>query len=543
MPRRAEVEAPVVSAGQTVRAPQWQEVELVLDGPGPTTGAANPYVDVEAWVDLVQESGRTIRRPVFWDGSSTYRVRFASTERSGTWRWTVHAASAAHRFVPTAGELEAAPADPGHVHPALRHGFATIPSGSRGLVHADGTPAFLVVDTAWALPFRATPEDVETYAADRAAKHFTTVFLMAVQPDMDARGPRGRGVDEGFDVAFEDLPSGRLEQLNPDYWRSFDRLSAILVEHGLTPALAPVFQGFGWKGLRTAGSAVGAEDYARFCRYLVARYGARPTIYLVGADGTGEEPGIEAGGSEIEAWDAYGQPAGLHYRPHSANRAHQDAVWLDFQSCQTGHDGDHTPDRLATMWGHQPPKAIMNGEPTYEHSGGRGKATGWWQGHEAWSNVCAGGVLGVAYGAASLWQWRLSPEEEGHSPFFLAEHAGWREALDFEGSRYVGLVGHILRGLPLRDASPCWDVLLRSRGLLAPGKFFLSYAEHGGPWHFLDADGRIGDRYWVIDPTTGVLVDSGTRPRNHGSIPGEPERPAILICADEPPPVVRAQLG
>jgi hypothetical protein len=526
-----------------MRAPQWQEVEVVLDGPGPITGTARPYVEVEAWVDFVHEGGRTVRRPVFWDGGTTYRVRFASTEHGGTWRWAVHAASPDHPFAPAEGELQATTAVVGGAHPALRHGFATIPSGSRAMTHPDGTPAFMVVDTAWALPFRATTEDVTTYAADRAAKHFTTVFLMAVQPDMDARGPRARDVDAGFDVAFEDLPSGRLEQIGVDYWRYFDLLSAILVDHGLTPALAPVFHGFGWKGLRTAGSVVGAEDYARFCRYLVARYGARPTVFLVGADGTGEEQGIEAGGREIEAWDAYEHPVGLHYRPHSTNRAHQDADWLDFQSCQTGHDGDHTPDRLATMWAHRPAKAIMNGEPTYESSGRPDKATGWWQGHEAWSNVCAGGLLGVAYGAGSLWQWRLSPSEEGHAEFFLAEHAGWREALDFEGSRYVGLVGHILRGLPLQEASPCWDVVLRSRGLLAPGAFFLSYAEHGGPWHFLDADGRIADSYWIIDPKTGLLVGAGTRPRNFGSIPGEPERPAILICADEPPPVVVAQLS
>ncbi|MGI3780781.1 MAG: hypothetical protein ACRYG2_08375, partial [Janthinobacterium lividum] len=64
-----------------------------------------------------------------------------------------------------------------------------------------------------------------------------------------------------------------------------------------------------------------------------------------------------------------------------------------------------------------------------------------------------------------------------------------------------------------------------------------------GPWHFLDADGRIADRCWVIDPETGLLVGSGPRPRNSGSVPGEPDRPAILICADQPPPVVAAQLG
>jgi hypothetical protein len=80
----------------------------------------------------------------------------------------------------------------------------------------------------------------------------------------------------------------------------------------------------------------------------------------------------------------------------------------------------------------------------YEHTGRRGVAEGWWQGHEAWSNVCAGALVGVAYGAASLWPWRLHPDEPGHGAYVLCEGAGWREALDFEGSRYVGLVGKIL---------------------------------------------------------------------------------------------------
>ncbi|GAA3569089.1 DUF4038 domain-containing protein [Microlunatus spumicola] len=520
-------------------APRWRETEIVFTGPD----LENPYVEVEAWVDLVHASGETLRRPVFWDGCTTYRVRFASTWDSGAWRWTVGTASAAHRLEPASGVLEATRPTTPSVHPALDRGFPRIAPGARAMTHPDGSPAFLVADTAWALPFRATLEDVATYAADRAAKHFTAVLLMTVQPDMGARGPRGRDVPGGFEVGFEDLPDGHLNQIVTAYWQHLDRASAILVDHGLTPVLVPVFHGFGWKGLGSAGPVICAEEYARFCRYLVARYGARPAVYLVGADGTGEEQGVEAGGEEIERWDAYGQPVGIHHRPHSRLEAHQDAPWLDFRSCQTGHDGDHVPDRLATMWMHRPVKAIMNGEPTYENSGRPGKATGWWQGHEAWSNVCAGGLLGVAYGAGSLWQWRLSPEEEGHPEVFLAEDAGWREALDFEGSRYVGLVGHILRGLPLQDAAPCWDVLLRSRGLLVPGRLFLSYAEHGGPWVFLDADGRIPDRYWVIDPRTGRLVDAGTRPRNLGSIPGEPEVPMVLICADEPPPVVVEQLG
>ena len=63
-------------------------------------------------------------------------------------------------------------------------------------------------------------------------------------------------------------------------------------------------------------------------------------------------------------------------------------------------------------------------------------------------------LMGVAYGAASLWPWRLHPDEPGHGAYFLAEGAGWKEALDFEGSRYVGLVGKIVDDLPHHRGQP-----------------------------------------------------------------------------------------
>ena len=130
--------------------------------------------------------------------------------------------------------------------------------------------------------------------------------------------------------------------------------------------LQPVFFGFGWKGLDVAGPVVPPAEYARYCRYLVARYGAGPVVYLVGADGSGKEPQVPAGGEEIERWDCYGQPTGLHYRPHADNAQCQDADWLDFQWCQTGHTGEHVAERVADMWRNTPAKGVANGEPTYE---------------------------------------------------------------------------------------------------------------------------------------------------------------------------------
>ena len=524
--------------GDDMLAYPWREVEITLTA---ARDYANAYTDVEVWADFRHENGDTLRRPAFWDGGRTWRVRFASPVAEGRWMWrsscSVEDAGLARR----SGEVNCT-AGPDTDNRFYRHGFWRMSPGGRNLVHADGRPAVLAADTPWALPWRATEEQCRVYAADRQAKGFNAALLMSVQPDMHARGPRDRSADEGFDVGFEDLQDGHLNELNPAYFQTMDRLLAILVEHEIVPVLQPVFMGFGWKGLSVAGPLVPPAEYARYCRYLVARYGARPAIYLVGGDGSGYEPQVPAGGEEVERWDAYAQPAGIHYRPHADNRAYQDADWLDFQWCQTGHSGEHMPERVTDMWRNTAIKAVANGEPTYEHGGQRGKGEGWWQGHEAWCNLCAGGTMGVVYGAGSMWQWRLHADEPGHAPFFLGVGAGWREALDFEGSRYVGLVARILDGLPITDMQPDWEVTLGRRGLLVPGKLFIAYTSEGGPLKLFGED--IPPHYRVVDPRTGEVLGEGTLdPEWHPEglpntsvgmwVPDEGGGPRVYICCDE----------
>ncbi|MEV6592116.1 DUF4038 domain-containing protein [Streptomyces acidicola] len=511
--------------------PAWRETELSLTAERSHT---NPYLDVELWAEFTHvPTGTVLRRPAFWDGGSTWLVRFASPLASGLWNWRTDGNVDDPGLVGRTGELAVVAGE--SADRFQRYGFWRMSPGGRSLVHADGTPALLVADTAWALPWRATPDDVRVYAADRAEKGFNAVLLMSVQPDMHARGSRDRTEDEGFDVGFEDLKDGRLTDLNPAYFQYLDGLLDILGDHGLVPVLQPVFQGFGWKGRSVAGTVVPPEEYARYCRYLVARYGARPAIYLVGADGSGEEPQLVAGGEEIEAWDAYGQPCGLHYRPNGHNRAHQDAAWLDFQWCQTGHRGEHLPERVADMWRNEPVKGVANGEPTYENSGEKGKSSGWWQGHEAWSNLCAGGTMGVVYGAGSLWQWRLHSDEPDHEPFFLAPGCGWREALDFEGSHLVGLVGRILDGLPTTDLRPNWERAVGARGLTSEdGTLYIGYSERGGPlWLPAETAKGFPRSYRVVDPRTGETVAEGVLAADDTMIPDEGGAPRIFVCYDE----------
>ena len=280
-----------------------------------------------------------------------------------------------------------------------------------------------------------------------------------------------------------------------------------------------------------------AEDYARYCRYLVARYGARPAIWLVGGDGPATDAAVveqlDRAGRTIEEWDAYRQPTGIHYAPHAMNRTHQGAAWLDFQWCQTGHNGEHVPERVADMWRNLPVRAVANGEPTYENIAETGRAAGWWQGHEAWTNLTAGGTMGLVYGAGSLWQWRLHASEPGHQDWCTAPGAGWREALDFEGSRYPGIAGRILDGLPFAGMEPNWTYTYGRRGLAVPGRLFVLYLPEGGGTGILSLD--VPRPYRVFDPRSGKEVGSGrlpeTVPANVDS--GSRKEPRVIVFAVE----------
>jgi hypothetical protein len=452
-------------------------------------------------------------------------VRFASPLASGTWRWESFSAPRDPGLSGQTGELSVEETKPANSF--QRHGFWKIPPGHRNLYHADGTPALLVADTVWALPWRATHEQCEGYARDRQAKGFNAALLMSIQPDRNAHGPRSRTERDGFDIGFEDLPTGHINQVNIAYFQYLDRLAEILVEREIVPVWQPVFHGYGWKGLDTAGAVIPPLEYARYCRYLVARYGAQPAIWLVSADGDGLAPGVDPGGWEIERWDAYHHPTGIHYAPHQDPWAYQDRPWLDFQWCQTGHNGEHNPQRVAVMWEKRPVKAVANGEPTYEHIGKFGRAAGWWQGHEAWSNLTCGGTMGVVYGAGSLWQWRLDLQER-HQEWCMASHASWCEALDFEGSNYVGVISRIFDGLPFAEMMPDFQHTYGRAGLIVPGKLLLIYLPEGGDLVLARTDG-VPAEYRVIDPRTGEVISHG---RGHDPVPLSEGAPRIVIFCD-----------
>ncbi|GAB4403481.1 MAG: DUF4038 domain-containing protein [Bacteroidia bacterium] len=513
---------------------QWETYDLPLTATGTYE---NPYVDVEAWAVFTHEaSGDTLLRPAFWDGGQQWRVR-AALPLLGAWRWQTFSAPA-DAGLQVQGRLDVQPYTGSH--PLIRHGLLRMSPGGRNVMHADGTPFLLVGDTPWALPFRATTGMATTYARDRQAKGFNAALLMTVQPDQDARGSRERGQTGAFDVGFEDLAEGHLNQLNVAYFQYFDSLVAILVDHGIVPVYQPVFHGFGWKGLRVLGPTADPVEYRRYQRYLIARYGASPAFWLVSGDAHGKDPGVAPAGEETERWDAYAQPTGIHYNPFDdyqpdfmptdrcfhQNAAYQDAAWLDFQWCQTGHDGKHLYHKVARMYDQRPVKAVANGEPTYEGIHDPENGADWWQGEEAWMQLMYGGTMGVVYGAGAIWQWKYSGDEPGWDTW-CNSLVSWEEALTLPGSQYPGRLRQALADYDWLDIEKHPELAEGALCLAHPGALYVLFLPAGGTRTLTGLSDALPYRWF--DPVAGTWHVGGVTEGRAFSMQAPSEAPWVLV--------------
>ncbi len=519
---------------------QWATHEIMLLA---DADYAQPYETVEVAVVFSNEKGDTLRRPAFWDGEKVWKVRFAPPDTGSLWHWVsesnqpkdagLQAQRGGLRSVPSHSE-----------NTLFQHGLLKMSVGKRSVVHADGHPFLLVADTPWAIPFRATQDQVEHYATDRQQKGFNAALLMSLQPDMKAEGPVGRNTIGGFERAFLDLSEGHIKQLQPAYFQYLDSLVAILLEHEIVPVWQPVFHGFGWKGLDVLGNVIEPSEYVRYVRYLLARYGSYPAFWLIAGDNGGRDPGVKEAGEFLQMTDAYQQPTGLHYNPcddymaawavenplkHCMhfNQSFQAADWLDFQWAQTGHESKHQYHKVSRMYDNVPTKAVANGEPTYEGMNDGQNGLGWWQGEEAWMQLMSGGSMGVVYGAASLWQWKITADETGWTSW-AQQAASWQEAMEMEGATYVGLLGKILGQLPTTDIEKRTEWASNGHPLLAKkGLLYLSYLNQGGAVQIWDLPAGLSWQW--INPKNGTVVEQGVTQRDQ-LFTAPSREPWVLIC-------------
>jgi len=241
---------------------------------------SNALQDATLTVLFTSPLGETNLVYGFWDGGTTWRVRF-SPGQPGRWTYKTTCSDTSNRGLHSlAGEfLCTAPAGKSPFH---LHGPVQVALDHHHLEYADGTPFFWLADTTWDGIQTADPKTWELYAAMRASRLFT-VIQWAVNPGDDTRG----------ESAISGFPD-RIA-IDPVVFQQLDARLDVLSYSGLVSAIAPLVELE--PGQRFASPL--DDQAALFVRYTVARWGAEPVVWLLAFDGT--DPAL------VNRWKRIGQ--------------------------------------------------------------------------------------------------------------------------------------------------------------------------------------------------------------------------------------------
>ncbi|GAB2796426.1 DUF4038 domain-containing protein [Rhabdobacter roseus] len=395
----------------------------------------------------------------FWDGGTTWKVRFAPDE-VGTWSYTTRCSDSLNTGLHGQRGTFACTA-PSSRHAIFTKGSIIRPKASYYLSHADGTPFFYAACTAWNGPLKSTDEEWSTYLKDRAANHYNVIQFAATQ---------WRGCDKNSlgQVAF--TGSGRIA-LNPDFFQHLDKKIDEINAHGLIAApvllwALPAVQG---REL-SPGYYLPDDEAILLAKYLVARYGGHQVIWILGGDAEYLQ-GYEMRWKKIGR-AVFGKPhpgvTSLH--PHGRSwigKEYGQEDWLDIVGYQTGHNNSPstatwiTSGPVASEWAQIPPKVFINMEPCYEDitpaiNAPQVRNASYW-------SVFSTPVAGIAYGANGIWPW-LRPGEEilnHRKPHILRP---WDESIKLPGSVQVGYLADFMNKYPWWTLKPAPELLAEQPG-------------------------------------------------------------------------------
>lgn len=366
---------------------------------------SNPYRAVSATAQLTAPDGTGVRSiPLFWDGGTTWRVRF-SPDVVGTWQWRTQ--SDDRGLDGACGTFEVVPSD-------RRGSLEPMAGYPHHFQRQDGSPTWFLGETAWSLYVDDAGQAHDRAAAEhhidvRAAQGFNVVhsMLMSELGWSNAGGP-----------PFEDLAG---ERINPAYWQEVDRRLAYLNGKGMVAGLVLAWarkrredvEPFAWDRFPDL------ETKVRYARYIAARYGAYSVYWIVAGEwnaSTRWHDDVQqvrreylAIGDALRAADPHGRMIGIHPGTggvHSVREFSDAATWMSFGDYQQNYRELHGEVLASRSIG----KPVVNGEYAYylrdaRHDGRVDKPNSQSLDvirHATWDVVMAGGYVISGFGSTYL---------------------------------------------------------------------------------------------------------------------------------------------
>ncbi len=434
-----------------VQVPIWDRWEITFDA----SEVVGPAQDVDFQIMLTAPGGKQVQWCGFWDGASTWKVRFMPDEE-GTWSYTTASVPSIPGLDDINGSFESIPAQ-NEENRFLKHGSIKVSENGRHFVHADGTPFLWLGDTAWNGALKSTEEAWDAYLSDRVEKGFTGIQFVTTQ----WRAADGNAENEIAYTGFETI------QINPGFFKRIDdRIDAVNAAGLLA---APVLLWTLGEPERNPGKL--PEDQAtKLARYLTARYGAHHVMWLLAGD---ENFGGETG----ERWRRIGRAVFDGYNAalktfHPQGRqwffddfAEED--WLDLIIYQSSHGGG--PQTLgwlqtgppAQKWKTSPVRPVLNSEPGYEdhiaweidrlHTADDVRKQFYW-------SLLNTPVAGLTYGAHGIWSWETEQAVPlNHNGSGLAKP--WNEAMQLPGSEQMKYVADLFNSFKWQSLRPVPELI------------------------------------------------------------------------------------
>ena len=286
---------------QTLDAETWRVVEVTYES---EKTYADPFADVTLDLRLAG-NGRVYTVPGFWDGGSTWRVRFVCPA-AGVYQFITVCSDADNAALHgRTGEVNCA-AYAGDLA-VYKHGFVTTRYGEKFLTYEDGTPFYYLGDTHWQLA-QESADMVDTICAKRVEQGFTVYESQPMDCKFnnditdhltDESLPSLRAVEENFRV----IASHGLTHANSQFFWPLAGMHNLIERHG--GWTEPVIKGrLGTKRVTMPDLSDEAKAYLeKVCRYWVARFSAYPVIWTLG-----QEVDNDPYQNETSKWNAVNNP-------------------------------------------------------------------------------------------------------------------------------------------------------------------------------------------------------------------------------------------